>query len=204
VRDKLRGGSTQCGQSCVSVQTDGANCGACAAACKAGEVCSAGKCGSACAGGSQACGQSCVDTKNDPANCGSCGNACTGGQVCSAGVCGLSCGGGTTNCGGFCADTKVDPAHCGSCATACGAGEVCSASACKPGCKFGTFSPKVDYATGTAPRTIASGDFNADGKPDIIWSNSITGERALWLMDGTNFLSASTLGVFPLEWTVKN
>ncbi len=45
-------------------------------------------------------------------------------------------------------------------------------------------------------------DFNADGKPDIVWSNSITGERAIWLMNGTNFLASSTLGVFPKEWTV--
>jgi hypothetical protein len=45
-------------------------------------------------------------------------------------------------------------------------------------------------------------DFNQDGRPDLIWSNSVTGERALWLMSGTNFIAASTLGIFPLEWTV--
>ncbi|MBW7895667.1 MAG: FG-GAP repeat protein [Opitutaceae bacterium] len=49
---------------------------------------------------------------------------------------------------------------------------------------------------------VASSDFNADTKPDLIWSNSVTGERALWLMDGTSYIAASTLGIFPLEWTV--
>ena len=51
---------------------------------------------------------------------------------------------------------------------------------------------------------VGTADFNGDDKPDIIWSNSITGERALWLMNGTNFLASSTLGLFPLEWTVGN
>lgn len=40
------------------------------------------------------------------------------------------------------------------------------------------------------------------GNSDLIWSNSATGERAIWLMDGTAFSSSSTLGMFPLEWTV--
>ncbi|MBW7895666.1 MAG: immunoglobulin domain-containing protein [Opitutaceae bacterium] len=45
-------------------------------------------------------------------------------------------------------------------------------------------------------------DFSGDDRPDLIWSNSVTGERALWLMNGTSFIGASTLGIFPLEWTV--
>jgi Immunoglobulin domain/FG-GAP-like repeat len=48
----------------------------------------------------------------------------------------------------------------------------------------------------------AAVDFNGDGKADLLWQNSMTGERALWLMNGTNLLNVSTLGIFPLEWTV--
>ena len=30
-----------------------------------------------------------------------------------------------------------------------------------------------------------SGDLNADGKPDLVWQNTVTGEIAFYLMDGT-------------------
>jgi hypothetical protein len=48
----------------------------------------------------------------------------------------------------------------------------------------------------------STGDFNGDGKSDLLWQNSRTGERTLWLMNGTTLLGVSTLGIFPLEWTV--
>lgn len=38
------GGFVDCGGSCISVQSDAANCGGCNIACGADEVCSAGKC----------------------------------------------------------------------------------------------------------------------------------------------------------------
>ena len=40
-----------------------------------------------------------------------------------------------------------------------------------------------------------SGDFNGDGKSDIVWQSS-DGTPALWLMDGTNVLSTSAAGSF--------
>ncbi len=40
-------GQNQCGAACVNTQTDSLNCGACGAACPAGQVCAAGRCGSA-------------------------------------------------------------------------------------------------------------------------------------------------------------
>ena len=35
----------------------------------------------------------------------------------------------------------------------------------------GTFHPKVDYAVGREPVSIAAGDFNRDGRPDLITAN---------------------------------
>jgi len=40
-----------------------------------------------------------------------------------------------------------------------------------------------------------SGDFNGDGKSDIVWQSS-DGTPAIWLMDGTNVLSTSAAGSF--------
>jgi hypothetical protein len=36
---------------------------------------------------------------------------------------------------------------------------------------------------------IGQGDFDGDGKVDILWRNSETGQTLVWLMDGTTFLS---------------
>ena len=33
------------------------------------------------------------------------------------------------------------------------------------------------------------GDFNGDGKTDILWRHSLTGEVGMWLMDGFTVLS---------------
>ncbi|NJL09937.1 MAG: hypothetical protein HC908_06420, partial [Calothrix sp. SM1_7_51] len=33
-------------------------------------------------------------------------------------------------------------------------------------------------------KMITAADFNGDGKDDILWRNSRTGENAVWFMDG--------------------
>jgi len=38
------------------------------------------------------------------------------------------------------------------------------------------------------------GDFNGDGKSDIVWQNTTTGAVSLWFMDGTNFSQTGLLG----------
>lgn len=38
-----------------------------------------------------------------------------------------------------------------------------------------------------------SGDFNKDNKTDILWYNSGTGENAIWIMNGTNFVTSVSL-----------
>jgi len=77
-----------CGNVCVDVYTDPANCGACGTACAGGQVCSAGACGLSCAATETVCGGTCRDLQTDSNNCGTCGKTCGPGQACSAGACG--------------------------------------------------------------------------------------------------------------------
>jgi Phosphoesterase family/FG-GAP-like repeat len=50
-----------------------------------------------------------------------------------------------------------------------------------------------------------TGDFNGDGKADILWHNT-NGDTSIWLMTGTatqvQVLSATDLGVVPTSWTI--
>jgi hypothetical protein len=39
-------------------------------------------------------------------------------------------------------------------------------------------------------------DFNGDGKPDVLWRHSVTGENILWYLDG-----AARVGY---EWVLTN
>ena len=74
-------GAQVCGGACTSLAHDVTNCGACGNVCKAGEVCSSGKCATSCGGGTTQCGTACVTTGTDGANCGACGAACKAGEV---------------------------------------------------------------------------------------------------------------------------
>jgi hypothetical protein len=38
-----------------------------------------------------------------------------------------------------------------------------------------------------------AGDFNGDGRGDLVWRNEATGQTSLWLMNGTTFSSGATL-----------
>jgi hypothetical protein len=46
------------------------------------------------------------------------------------------------------------------------------------------------------------GDFNGDGKADILWRKS-SGELDLWLMNGTSINSQSSLGVISNDWQIE-
>lgn len=80
-------GLVVCGDACVDVTNDPANCGSCGMACVPGTTCSEGQCGGACPVGLVVCGADCVDLTNDTENCGVCGEACPSGTACSEGVC---------------------------------------------------------------------------------------------------------------------
>ena len=66
-------------------------------------------------------------------------------------------------------------------------------------------------ATATATRTptptptatpIVPTDFNGDGHPDIIWQNISTGERSIWLMNGTVPVSSTIFTTVPTQWQI--
>ena len=46
-------------------------------------------------------------------------------------------------------------------------------------------------------KVVGTSDFNADGKPDIVWRNTATGQNAVWYMNGTTI----TGQVLPTEPT---
>jgi serralysin len=48
----------------------------------------------------------------------------------------------------------------------------------------------------------AAGDFNGDGKADILWQNA-DGTPAIWLMNGTSLIGGANVGVNPgAAWQV--
>jgi VCBS repeat protein len=46
------------------------------------------------------------------------------------------------------------------------------------------------------------GDFNGDGKIDILWRNSNSGALMMWLMNGTSLISQEEIGTVGPEWTI--
>jgi hypothetical protein len=64
----------------------------------------------------------------------------------------------------------------------------------------------VAYFSARATVTLAIGsvaaDFNGDGKADILWSNSVNGDRYFWLMNGTSLGASVFLGTVAPQWTV--
>lgn len=128
-------GAERCGDLCVDLSSNPANCGACGHACGSGEACRSRTCQVSCPGGQAECGGKCFELSNDPRNCGACGKVCATGEVCGNGQCSANCPAGQTNCGGSCADLQTDSKHCGACPTACSDTQECSAGQCVIACK---------------------------------------------------------------------
>lgn len=115
----------------TSVDTCGAECGACG---DAGNACNGGKCtcgstGAACGEGELCCGAgaaaTCVKADSDAANCGTCGNACPSGSntqgVCVAGRCESACRDGFDTCvqTQACGTSLRTTQNCGACGNTC-------------------------------------------------------------------------------------
>jgi hypothetical protein len=54
------------------------------------------------------------------------------------------------------------------------------------------FASHADFATGTNPISVATGDFNADGKLDLVTANYVTGTASVLLGDGAGGFAAKT------------
>jgi len=47
-----------------------------------------------------------------------------------------------------------------------------------------------------------TGDFNGDGKDDILWRDEVTGQLAMWLMNGITVFSGAPVGTVALDWSI--
>src|SRR5262249_13822214 len=59
-------------------------------------------------------------------------------------------------------------------------------------------------AVGNVPTTwsvVGTGDFNGDRKSDILWHNT-SGNVAVWLMDGAEFMLSVGLGSAATTWSI--
>jgi NHL repeat len=45
-------------------------------------------------------------------------------------------------------------------------------------------------------------DFNDDGQSDIVWENTVTGERGIWLMNGSSVANWAGLPTIPTDWHI--
>ena len=163
---------TLCSGTCTNTQSDNANCGGCGKACKAGEVCTVGKCAVSCPGGQTDCNGTCANTQTDPNNCGACSAKCPPGSACAGGKCAPLCANGFTNCGGVCLDLQKDKNSCGTCGTKCKFNETCSGGACLA---KNCFPVVTTIPVGKSPGWLAAADFNGDTKLDLAVAHANSG-----------------------------
>jgi hypothetical protein len=64
----------------------------------------------------------------------------------------------------------------------------------------GTATSSAAVLTVSAPPVAVRGDFNGDGKSDVLLTNTATGERVVWLMNGLTISAGSYVGVLATNW----
>jgi endo-1,4-beta-D-glucanase Y len=122
-------GQLECSGTCINVQTDSQNCGACGKTCGSGSSCQSGEC--TCTSGFVSCGGSCV--ASNAQHCGSSCSACTGTDVCNSdGTCSSTCSSGSKCSDGACS-SDTNSADCGTCGNACTGGSTCVNGSCSCG-----------------------------------------------------------------------
>src|ERR1035438_4750220 len=67
-----------------------------------------------------------------------------------------------------------------------------------PDLQTSTLPGGFTYSTAPPPPS----DFNGDGKTDIVWRNTTTGDDAIWYMNGTTVIGVGALGSAPLSWSI--
>jgi hypothetical protein len=69
----------------------------------------------------------------------------------------------------------------------------------------------ANYTTATAQVSLSVlapqnsklySDFNGDGKADIVWQNTVTGDRSIWLMNGTTIDSFAFVAGISTDWSI--
>jgi hypothetical protein len=60
----------------------------------------------------------------------------------------------------------------------------------------GVLSPGVGWAI------VATGDFNHDGKPDVVWRNQTSGQNMVWYMNGAAKLGEEAFLSFAAPWQI--
>ncbi|KJU84457.1 FG-GAP repeat-containing protein [Candidatus Magnetobacterium bavaricum] len=55
----------------------------------------------------------------------------------------------------------------------------------------------------TFTRSVFNGDFNGDGKRDVLWRNTETGEVAIWLMNGKTIASITSVATMDFNWHIQ-
>ena len=166
-----------CGSSCVNLQSDGDNCGACGNKCStqvtnATDTCQGGACHLACNAGYHMCtlksGSACSDDTS-PQSCGSSCTPCTPPAgatatcVSSAGAyaCSFACNTGLTQCGSTCVDFMADVNNCGACGHACGPG-TCSGGSCQPWAVSPVTAASTPYFLGSDGNYVAWSDLESN------------------------------------------
>ena len=66
---------------------------------------------------------------------------------------------------------------------------------------------KEDAATigviGGSWEIVRTGDFDGDGKADILWRNKSDGNTVIWQMDGLTKAASGSIGSVGLEWQIR-
>jgi glucose/arabinose dehydrogenase len=63
----------------------------------------------------------------------------------------------------------------------------------------------TDIGNGSVFKIVGSpvkSDFNGDGKSDILWQNTSTGQRTIWIMNNTAHTSTVNLGTVATSWSM--
>jgi hypothetical protein len=63
----------------------------------------------------------------------------------------------------------------------------------------------ITYLTSITDLTwtiVNVGDFNGDGKADILWHNTVSGQNQVWLMNGAAMQSSAFLTSLSVAWAL--